>query len=124
MMIFFQKLKKSPVKNVKNSYYWDSEEFLFKHLPWLACGASAPKGRAWPCYSPVCSQCDDAESVQITWADPEDIPCLFLALWHYLFGLGKLQRNACFLLKHHRLSSPGQVFAPVRWLVLFYPCKF
>lgn len=49
---------------------------------------------------------------------PEDIPCLFLALCHYLFALGKLQRNACFLLKHHRLSSPGQVFSPVRWLFL------
>lgn len=58
----------------------------------------------------------DAESIQSTWAHPEDIPCLFLALWHYLFGLGKLQRNACFLLKHHRLSSPGQVFSPVPWL--------
>lgn len=122
MAIFFfpKRKKKSPVKNVKNSYYWDSKEFIFKHLPWLAHWASAPKGRAWPRYSFVCSQCDDVESFQITWADPEDIPCLFLALWHYLFGLGKLQRNACFLLKHHRLSSPGQVYVPVCWLFLLF----
>lgn len=91
-----------------------------QHLPWLARWASAPKGRAWPRYSFVCSQCDDVESFQITWADPEDIPCLFLALWHYLFGLGKLQRNACFLLKHHRLSSPGQIYVPVCWLFLLF----
>lgn len=70
-----------------SSYYWNSE---FKYMPWLVYWASTPNVRACPYYCFLCSQCDDAESNQVTWADPEVISCLFPALWHYLFGLGKL----------------------------------
>lgn len=69
---------------------WNSEEFIFKCMPLLVYWASKLNVRACPCYSFVYCQCDDAESNQVTCTDPEDISCLFLAVWHYLFGLGKL----------------------------------
>lgn len=84
-----EKKKFNSFLQLRISSYWNSEEFIFKYVPWLVYWASAPNARACPYYCFLCSQCDDAESNQITWADPEDISCLFPALWHYLFGLGK-----------------------------------
>lgn len=68
-----------------SSYYWNSEEFIFQYMPWLVYWASTPNVRACPYYCFLCSQCDDGESNQITWADPEDFlpfPCsVALSVW-------------------------------------------
>lgn len=105
-----------------SSNYWNSKEFIFRYMPWLVYWASTPGMRACPYYCFLCSWYSDAESNQISWADPEDISCLFPAPWHYLFGLGKLERNACFLLKCYRLSSPRQVL--LQFIGYFYHVFF
>lgn len=109
---FFQKEKNLQFKMSRILIIGTHESLFRYHLGWPL----STKGQSLALLQLCVFQRGDAESIQSTWAHPEDIPCLFLALWHYLFGLGKLQRNACFLLKHHRLSSPGQVFSPVTWL--------
>lgn len=114
-MISFSKRKKISSLECQEFLFLEHMRVPFQRPPWLA----PQRQRAeLGLVTALCVPAGDAESIQSTWVHPEDIPCLFLALWHYLFGLGKLQRNACFLLKHHRLSSPGQVFSPVRWLFL------
>jgi len=49
------------------SSYWNSEEFVFKYIPWLVCWASTPNLRTFLCYWFLCSPCDDAESHRIAW---------------------------------------------------------